>query len=239
MTFWAIWAIVTFGTSTPRSCRRGAWIAAAGTYTVCLTVTDVVGGCTDTYCDNVVITTPGHLPCEASFTSIASGLTVDFTGANYANNAADTYDWVFGDDSLGTGETVNHEYSQSGSYFVCLTVTEKDAFGVTVTCTDTYCDSVTVSNVGIGEVVLRNLKLSAYPNPFSNTTVIEYTLVNKSNIGVVIYDLLGNAVETIVNTAQAQGIYRFNYDAAKLARGMYMLKVNVDGKSTGKLLVKE
>lgn len=64
-----------------------------------------------------------------------------------------------------------------------------------------------------------------YPNPFNPTTTIEYSVPanNKNNtvdIKIVIFDILGREVVTIVNQKQKPGNYKVEFNAASLAGGL-------------------
>lgn len=63
---------------------------------------------------------------------------MDGSGSSDAEGPIESFDWDFGDGSVGEGETASHEYAEAGTYEVSLTVT--DAAGAT----DTVSQSVTV-----------------------------------------------------------------------------------------------
>lgn len=54
----------------------------------------------------------------------AAGSPIDFDGTGSSDPDGDplTYNWNFGDDNMGTGETPSHTYTAAGIYDVCLTV---------------------------------------------------------------------------------------------------------------------
>ena len=116
---------------------------ANGAYAVCLTYDDGMG-CTDTYCDSVVIgnTPPPPTPCSADFYSWNNGNNNDV--ALYAADSTQigTYTWEMGDGTVMTTTTGEafYTYGSSGLYFACLSF--DDGMG----CTDTYCDSVYIGN---------------------------------------------------------------------------------------------
>ena len=69
-----------------------------------------------------------------------------------------------------------------------------------------------------------------YPNPFNPSTNIEYSLKNTSEVSLVIYNLLGEKVRTLVNETQAADRYRITWDGTndiglKVASGIYMYKL--------------
>ena len=69
-----------------------------------------------------------------------------------------------------------------------------------------------------------------YPNPFNPSTNIEYSLKNTSEVSLVIYNLLGEKVRTLVNETQAADRYRITWDGTndiglKVASGIYIYKL--------------
>ena len=84
-----------------------------------------------------------------------SGLTAAFSGAGSTDPDGDitSFEWRFGDDSTGAGETIVHEYPDSGTYTATLVVTDDGGasdstqMDVMVSRTPTTFD-VTIENVG-------------------------------------------------------------------------------------------
>lgn len=64
-----------------------------------------------------------------------------------------------------------------------------------------------------------------YPNPFNPTTVIRYGLPKESSVKVVIYNILGEMVNTLVNITQVAGFYEVNFNASNLASGVYIYTI--------------
>lgn len=60
-----------------------------------------------------------------------------------------------------------------------------------------------------------------YPNPFNGTTVINYTLPEKSFIDISVYDIIGNKIQTVESKTKSAGNYSIKFDADKLSSGMY------------------
>jgi uncharacterized delta-60 repeat protein len=60
-----------------------------------------------------------------------------------------------------------------------------------------------------------------YPNPFNPTTKISYSIPERSNVILKVYDVLGNEIATLVNEFRSAGKYEINYNASHLSSGVY------------------
>ncbi|UCF65987.1 MAG: T9SS type A sorting domain-containing protein [bacterium] len=60
-----------------------------------------------------------------------------------------------------------------------------------------------------------------YPNPFNPSTQIQYSLKTRSEVQLVVYNALGQKVATLVNNVQPAGVYTVQFDALRLASGIY------------------
>ena len=62
----------------------------------------------------------------------------------------------------------------------------------------------------------------AYPNPFNPSTNIRYSLANAGNVTMRVYNVLGQVVRTLVNSAhQEAGEYTLHVDMSNLTSGVY------------------
>jgi len=76
-----------------------------------------------------------------------------------------------------------------------------------------------------------------YPNPFNPVTNIKFDLPEKTYVKLVIYDILGNVIETIVNEELSPGKYNSTWDASKYSSGVYYYKLITDNSSESKKMV--
>jgi hypothetical protein len=67
--------------------------------------------------------------------------------------------------------------------------------------------------------------LQNYPNPFNPSTQITYTLAKRSTVALIVYDLLGREVSTLVNEIKEAGTYTVTLNGAKLSSGVYFYRL--------------
>ena len=78
--------------------------------------------------------------------------------------------------------------------------------------------------------------LQNYPNPFNPETTIRYDLPQSSRVSLIIYDLMGRKVRTLVNAEQQPGYKRVIWDATddmgrQVSSGIYIYRITA-GKMT-------
>lgn len=81
-----------------------------------------------------------------------------------------------------------------------------------------------------------------YPNPFSATTAIPYSLKQDSRVFLTIYDLLGREVRKIEAGVQPVGSYQVLWDGCnnhgqKVATGLYFYRLEAGGESRIRKLI--
>ena len=77
----------------------------------------------------------------------------------------------------------------------------------------------------------NNFNLSNFPNPFNPATKINYELGIKNYVSIVVYDILGNKVKTLVNETKLAGKYEIVFDGSNFASGVYFYRL-VSGNQT-------
>lgn len=76
------------------------------------------------------------------------------------------------------------------------------------------------------------------PNPFNNTSVISYSLVETANVAVTFTDVTGKVVKTITPGTQAAGNYTITLDGSEMAEGVYFYTFTIgDNKVTKQMIV--
>ncbi|MGA2625028.1 MAG: T9SS type A sorting domain-containing protein [Bacteroidota bacterium] len=105
-----------------------------------------------------------------------------------------------------------------------------------------YSDAITVTVsgvLGVGDTRALPTEFALrqnYPNPFNPTTVINYELPKAEYVRLVVYDMLGREVATLVNGAQDAGYKSVEFSATNLPSGIYTYRLNArptDGGQAG------
>jgi hypothetical protein len=77
-----------------------------------------------------------------------------------------------------------------------------------------------------------------YPNPFNPATKFSFSLKQKSEVTLTLYDALGRQIETIIEEIYPAGYHEINFDASQISAGIYFYRLNVGGnKSHAKKMV--
>ncbi|MCL4279546.1 MAG: T9SS type A sorting domain-containing protein, partial [Ignavibacteriaceae bacterium] len=77
-----------------------------------------------------------------------------------------------------------------------------------------------------------------YPNPFNPTTTIKFALPIESKVKINVYNSLGQLVETLVDKEMESGYHEVNFNASRLASGVYLYQLQAqDYVSVKKMLL--
>ncbi len=77
-----------------------------------------------------------------------------------------------------------------------------------------------------------------YPNPFNPATKIGFELPKSSFAKLVVYDITGREIETLVNEGLPAGTYEYEWDAVNLPSGVYFYKLSAgDFTETRKIIL--
>jgi predicted aspartyl protease len=92
----------------------------------------------------------------------------------------------------------------------------------------------TISQIGTGSINIdhtRDIVMKAYPNPFANSTTIEFTPKRDGVVNVNVYSLSGARVaELFSGQVKADELKQVIFSGANLPNGIYIYKVSVDDK---------
>lgn len=76
-----------------------------------------------------------------------------------------------------------------------------------------------------------------YPNPFNPTTNILFRLPGDEHVRIVIYDILGRPVQTLLNEPFRAGIHTVTFNGSSLSSGLYFFRVQAGDESLTKKMM--
>lgn len=92
-------------------------------------------------------------------------------------------------------------------------------------------------NTNQDEVILKNELRQNYPNPFSNETVIHFSLAKPAKINLSVFDINGRLVKTLIHGSKEAGEHIVRINANPLAPGIYFYKLQTGNYSAVKKMI--
>ncbi|MCZ6899178.1 MAG: T9SS type A sorting domain-containing protein, partial [Bacteroidetes bacterium] len=103
--------------------------------------------------------------------------------------------------------------------------------------------SFNLSNVLSVKLFPENPQLAQnYPNPFNSNTTIQYQIPEDSNVRLLVYNLSGQRITTLVNQQQTAGSHSVQWggkddDGRQVASGIYLYKIKAGDFAQRKKLI--
>ena len=180
------------------------------------------------------------LPVElASFTGheLNGKVLLNWSTATESNNVG--WEIEYRQPTTDNGQQKNTEFRKVGFVAGKGTTTEKQSYSFAVSSLQSsvsvaefrlkQVDSdgkISYSNVLTVNLAPVTFGLSQnYPNPFNPATLISYQLAADSEVRLVVYDLLGREVASLVNEKKAAGFYTVSFNATNISTGVYFYKL--------------
>ena len=93
--------------------------------------------------------------------------------------------------------------------------------------------------VNTNESIQKSFSLyQNYPNPFNPSTKIKFDLPKNENVKIIIFDILGRKLETLLDENLTAGVHEINWNASRYAAGVYFYMLLTDGiKETKKMIL--
>jgi serine protease AprX len=95
---------------------------------------------------------------------------------------------------------------------------------------------LSTSEVDLALTFAKSYPLS-YPNPFSNTSTIEYFVKKDGLVKVVLYDMQGRQLQTLLQQNLKSGIHSVQLDGQNLPSGTYIYRVQSGNESFSKRII--
>jgi len=152
-----------------------------------------------------------------------SGLVSYSYAIGTTSGATDITNWT--DNGLNTAVTHTGLTLLPNQYYY-FSVQSIDSAGLQSTVYSSNGQMISLTSIDEQEA---NFGLFVYPNPFSNSSNINYKLIENSKVEIMLTDVLGKEL-FLYNNVQSPGSYELNINAEdlKLAQGMYFVKLKTD-----------
>jgi hypothetical protein len=90
-----------------------------------------------------------------------------------------------------------------------------------------YGNTLAIINPGL---IPETYKIhNIYPNPFNPVTNIEFGLPENAFVQIVVYDIKGRQIATLMNSFQFAGYYSLAWEASNQPSGVYFIDMSSDG----------
>jgi hypothetical protein len=109
------------------------------------------------------------------------------------------------------------------------------------------CLEITTLGTGVEDAdhdfVSRSFRLGQnFPNPFNHETLIEFSLVRSAQVSLVIYNIRGEKVKTLMDKEKPAGAYTLKWDGTNqsgepVASGIYLYQLRTESFSETKRLL--
>jgi poly(beta-D-mannuronate) lyase len=146
------------------------------------------------------------------------------------NAALGTYDTLLVDMDGQTRDTQKDigadEYSTAAAVIVPMTATTTGPRTTT-----------TGINDGLKSGDLNFRLMQNYPNPFNPSTTIRYSIPQRGNVTLKVFNSIGKQVKELVNQEQPQGTYQIRFDASALASGVYYSTLCFNGMTATQKII--
>ena len=93
------------------------------------------------------------------------------------------------------------------------------------------CEETPVVNVHVERelpVIPDTYHLQNRPNPFTISTTISFELPKPGHVHLIVYDMLGRPVETLIDEYRVPGSYEIQLDASDLPSGTYITRLETE-----------
>lgn len=155
--------------------------------------------------------------------SVCAGDTIHFLSSITGGTAPYQYSWSGEDGLSGTGTELSHVYPAIGTYNYDLSV--KDSAGVETV----YNGTVNMDCVTGMDETLNPLFFIA-PNPVNGHPLkIVFKNKNATDLTIMLYDIYGRKIYQKTNSA-TEGENRYEVSMGGVAPGLYLLKIEAEGK---------
>jgi outer membrane protein assembly factor BamB len=137
-------------------------------------------------------------------------------------------------DRVGHGNGLNAADLQGDGFTDIIVGSDRDVYHF-VTSVQTHTE------IGVGTQVPQGQtasQLEAFPNPFRDSVTLRVATVGAAPVSLVIYDILGRRIATVLYATLPAGVIDVAWDAGSLPSGIYFARLSVGGETHTASLIK-
>jgi len=156
-----------------------------------------------------------------------NGIDYDIYGARVSTNGT-VIDSFAVSNAIGNQLSPDIAYSSHNQVLVVYSGWTSDYEGKLYDCMriwGRFLESISGIEDQQSEIVTEYRLEQCYPNPFNPSTTIQYSIKERSSVELILYDILGRQVEILVKEEQDAGYYKLNFNAGRLASGVYLYRI--------------
>lgn len=91
---------------------------------------------------------------------------------------------------------------------------------------------------GIENLNMQYKLMQNFPNPFNPSTIITFNTPKEGTALLIVYDMLGKEIATLLNGPISSGEHSVRFDADGMASGVYFYRLTINGSTlSGKMLL--
>jgi plastocyanin len=200
-----------------------------GVYDICVTYSDANSeSCTVEECTTVTVSEQG---AECTVTLTVTNVGNTYTASAVGTGAAQpqfAIDW--GDESIPVlSNSGVQTYTTEGEFEICAVYMD---LVNSENCLVADCETVNVIILSVEEQSDWMYGISIFPNPVSESTMLEFTLALPSLVNIEIIDVLGKSVQSVYSGTLPQGPQRISYDTRSLSNGVYFVRMQSGSEQT-------
>ncbi len=174
---------------------------------------------------------------------------IDSAFVYWSTDTSTGYNKIIMTNSSGQNWTTSIPKQSSGKtvyYYVTARTSNGKYFNKPITAPNGHWKFNVGEPIGIsgntGKVPHNFFLYQNYPNPFNPVTKIKFDIpptqgIEKQNVRLVIYDILGKEISLIVNEKLNAGSFEFVFDASGIPSGVYFYKLTSGAYSNTKKMI--
>jgi hypothetical protein len=102
------------------------------------------------------------------------------------------------------------------------------------------CISFSIAKGGLKlEAPFEQSVFDVYPNPFTSSATISFSLQQSSRVQIELYDVAGRKLQTVLDENVAEGNHEVNLNREQLSTGIYFLQLKMNDEVVMKKVVIE